>query len=92
MMRGTFGNIRLQSQLVPGSTGGITHYFPTGETMSIYDAAMNYQKNEQSCIILAGKDYGMGSSRDWAAKGTNFRRQSSLGRKFRTDSSAAIWS
>lgn len=70
MMRGTFGNIRLQNQLVPGSTGGITHYFPTGETMSIYDAAMNYQKNEQSCIILAGKDYGMGSSRDWAAKGT----------------------
>lgn len=70
MMRGTFGNIRLQNQLVPGSTGSVTHYFPTGETLSIFDAAMNYQKAGQSCIILAGKDYGMGSSRDWAAKGT----------------------
>ncbi len=70
MMRGTFGNIRLQNQLVPGSTGSVTHYFPTGETRSIFDASMAYQEAGSSCIILAGKDYGMGSSRDWAAKGT----------------------
>jgi aconitate hydratase len=70
MMRGTFGNIRLQNQLVPGSSGGITYHFPTEETQSIFDAATKYQKSGHSCIILAGKDYGMGSSRDWAAKGT----------------------
>lgn len=70
MMRGTFGNIRLQNQLVPGSTGSVTHYFPTGKTVSIFDASMQYQEAGESCIILAGKDYGMGSSRDWAAKGT----------------------
>lgn len=70
MMRGTFGNIRLQNQLVPEITGGMTKYLPTGEVMSIYDAAMNYQKAGIGSIILAGNDYGMGSSRDWAAKGT----------------------
>lgn len=70
MMRGTFGNIRLQNQLVPGSSGSVTRYFPTNETLSIYDAAMRYKSVEQDTIILAGKDYGMGSSRDWAAKGT----------------------
>ncbi|WP_414840726.1 aconitate hydratase AcnA [Enterococcus saccharolyticus] len=70
MMRGTFGNIRLQNQLVPGSTGSVTRYLPTGEEMSIYDAAMKYQENNIGGIVLAGKDYGMGSSRDWAAKGT----------------------
>jgi aconitate hydratase len=70
MMRGTFGNIRLQNQLVPGSSGGITYHFPTEETQSIFDAATKYQESGHSCIILAGKDYGMGSSRDWAAKGT----------------------
>lgn len=70
MMRGTFGNIRLQNQLVPGNTGSVTRYLPTGEEMSIYDAAMKYQENNIGGIVLAGKDYGMGSSRDWAAKGT----------------------
>lgn len=70
MMRGTFGNIRLQNQLVPGSTGSVTRYLPTNEEMSIYDAAMKYQENNLGGIVLAGKDYGMGSSRDWAAKGT----------------------
>lgn len=70
MMRGTFGNIRLQNQLVPGSSGGVTKHFPDGEEMSIFDAAMKYQQEGVSGIILAGKDYGMGSSRDWAAKGT----------------------
>lgn len=70
MMRGTFANIRLQNQLVPGSSGGITKYQPTGETMAIFDAAMKYQDDGTGTILLAGKDYGMGSSRDWAAKGT----------------------
>lgn len=70
MMRGTFANIRLQNQLIPGSSGGVTKYHPTGETLSIYDAAMKYQAAGDGAIILAGKDYGMGSSRDWAAKGT----------------------
>lgn len=70
MMRGTFGNIRLQNQLVPEISGGYTRYLPTGEEMFIYDAALRYQEANINCMILAGKDYGMGSSRDWAAKGT----------------------
>lgn len=71
MMRGTFGNIRIQNQLVPETTGGFTKMATTGEERSIYDAAMHYQSDQIGTIILAGKDYGMGSSRDWAAKGTN---------------------
>lgn len=70
MMRGTFANIRLQNQLVPNFAGGITKYHPTGEVTSIYEAAMKYQEENIGSIVLAGKDYGMGSSRDWAAKGT----------------------
>ncbi len=70
MTRGTFANIRLRNQLVPGSEGGVTVYHPTGKTMSIYDAAMKYRADRTPLIVLAGKDYGMGSSRDWAAKGT----------------------
>jgi aconitate hydratase len=70
MMRGTFGNIRLRNLLLPGSEGGVTAYFPTGETMSIYDAAMKYQATKTPLIVVAGKEYGTGSSRDWAAKGT----------------------
>ena len=70
MTRGTFANIRLRNQLVPGTEGGVTKFFPTGETMSIYDAAMLYAQKETPLVIIAGKDYGMGSSRDWAAKGT----------------------
>ncbi len=70
MTRGTFANIRLRNKLVPGSEGGVTSYLPTGETMSIYDAAMKYIQDGTPLVILAGKDYGMGSSRDWAAKGT----------------------
>ena len=70
MMRGTFANIRLRNLLVPGVEGGITRYFPTGEVISIYDAAMQYQKTETPLVIIAGKEYGTGSSRDWAAKGT----------------------
>jgi aconitate hydratase len=70
MTRGTFANIRLRNLLVPGSEGGVTKYHPTGEIMTIYDAAMRYQADHQPLVILAGRDYGMGSSRDWAAKGT----------------------
>ena len=70
MTRGTFANIRLRNQLIPGSEGGVTLYLPTGEQMSIYDAAMRYIDDGTPLVILAGKDYGMGSSRDWAAKGT----------------------
>jgi aconitate hydratase len=70
MTRGTFANIRLHNLLVPGSEGGVTKYLPTGEVMSVYDASMKYQADGTDLIVLAGKDYGMGSSRDWAAKGT----------------------
>jgi aconitate hydratase len=70
MTRGTFANIRLRNQLAPGTEGGVTKFFPTGETMSIYDAAMRYAEKDTPLVIIAGRDYGMGSSRDWAAKGT----------------------
>jgi aconitate hydratase len=71
MTRGTFANIRLRNLLAPGTEGGVTKYLPTGETMSIYDASMKYQADGVPLVVLAGKDYGMGSSRDWAAKGTS---------------------
>jgi aconitate hydratase len=71
MMRGTFANIRIRNQIAPGTEGGFTTYWPTGEVEYIYDAAMKYAKNNTGLVVLAGKDYGMGSSRDWAAKGTN---------------------
>src|ERR1700680_129372 len=70
MMRGTFANIRLRNQLAPGTEGGWTVYIPGGEKMTIYDAAMRYQKDGVPLIVLGGKEYGSGSSRDWAAKGT----------------------
>ena len=69
MTRGTFANIRLRNLLVPGSEGGITSYLPDDTVMSIYDAAVRYKQDGTPLIILAGSDYGMGSSRDWAAKG-----------------------
>ncbi len=69
MMRGTFANIRLQNLLVPGTEGSVTEYLPTGEKMSIFDAAMKYKADNTPVIIIAGKEYGTGSSRDWAAKG-----------------------
>ncbi|NYE04024.1 aconitate hydratase [Bacillus niacini] len=71
MMRGTFANIRIRNQIAPGTEGGVTTYWPTGEVTSIYDACMKYKENGTGLVVLAGKDYGMGSSRDWAAKGTN---------------------
>jgi aconitate hydratase len=70
MTRGTFGNIRLKNLLVPGVEGGFTRHFPDGEKMSIYDASMKYQSEGVPLIVIAGKEYGTGSSRDWAAKGT----------------------
>ena len=70
MMRGTFANIRLRNQLAPGTEGGWTLHLPDGEQMSIYDAAMRYKKENVPLVVFAGKEYGSGSSRDWAAKGT----------------------
>jgi aconitate hydratase len=70
MMRGTFANIRLRNQLAPGTEGGVTTHVPSGEQMSIFDAAMRYKQEGTPLVILAGKEYGTGSSRDWAAKGT----------------------
>ncbi|MBX3437841.1 MAG: aconitate hydratase AcnA, partial [Planctomycetaceae bacterium] len=70
MTRGTFANIRLKNLLAAGTEGGVTKYIPTGELMSIYDASMKYQQAGTPLIVLAGKEYGTGSSRDWAAKGT----------------------
>jgi len=70
MMRGTFANVRLRNLLVPGTEGGWTVYLPTGEKMPIYDAAMKYQEQGIPLLVVAGKEYGTGSSRDWAAKGT----------------------
>ncbi|MFZ0532559.1 MAG: aconitate hydratase AcnA [Anaerolineales bacterium] len=71
MTRGTFANIRLKNRMVPGVEGGITLHLPDGEQMSIYDAAMKYRRDSIPLVIIAGKDYGSGSSRDWAAKGTS---------------------
>ena len=70
MMRGTFANIRLRNQLAPGTEGGVTVHVPTGEQMSIFDASMRYQAAGTPLVVLAGKEYGTGSSRDWASKGT----------------------
>jgi len=70
MLRGTFGNIRLKNKLVPGIDGGWTVFLPDGQRMTIYEAAMQYQKEATPLLIIAGKNYGTGSSRDWAAKGT----------------------
>jgi aconitate hydratase len=70
MMRGTFANIRLRNRLAPGTEGGWTRHQPSGEQMTIYDASLKYREEGVPLVILAGKEYGSGSSRDWAAKGT----------------------
>ena len=70
MMRGTFANIRLRNELAPGTEGGVTRHLPDGEEMTIYDAAMRYADEDTPLVVLAGAEYGSGSSRDWAAKGT----------------------
>lgn len=71
MMRGTFANIRIRNQMAPGTEGGVTKYLPTDEVMPIYDAAMKYQEQGTPLVVFGGKEYGTGSSRDWAAKGSN---------------------
>jgi aconitate hydratase len=71
MMRGTFANIRIKNRMIPGTEGGLTRHIPTGETLPIYDAAMRYKAEGTPLVVIAGKEYGTGSSRDWAAKGTN---------------------
>jgi aconitate hydratase len=70
MMRGTFANIRIKNQMVPGVEGGVTRHYPDGTQMPIYDAAMKYEAEGVPLVIFAGREYGTGSSRDWAAKGT----------------------
>jgi aconitate hydratase len=70
MMRGTFANIRIRNEMVPGVEGGMTRHLPSGEEMPIYDAAMRYKKEGVPLVVFGGKEYGTGSSRDWAAKGT----------------------
>jgi len=71
MVRGTFANIRLQNLIVPGTTGGVTRHFPGGEQLSVFDAAQRYKVEGVPLVVIGGKEYGTGSSRDWAAKGTN---------------------
>ncbi|GGI75826.1 aconitate hydratase AcnA [Legionella impletisoli] len=71
MMRGTFANIRIRNEMTPDIEGGFTKHIPSGEIMSIFDAAMKYQEANHPLVVIAGKEYGTGSSRDWAAKGTN---------------------
>ncbi len=78
MMRGTFANIRLRNKLAPGTEGGVTIHQPSGEQMSIYDAAMKYKDENVPTIILSGKEYGSGSSRDWAAKGPSLQGVSAV--------------
>jgi aconitate hydratase A / 2-methylisocitrate dehydratase len=70
MMRGTFANIRIKNRMIPGTEGGFTRHIPSGETLPIYDAAMRYKAEGTPLVVVAGKEYGTGSSRDWAAKGT----------------------
>jgi aconitate hydratase len=70
MMRGTFANVRIKNMMMGGKEGGNTVHYPSGETMSIYDAAMRYKAEGVPLVVFAGKEYGTGSSRDWAAKGT----------------------
>jgi aconitate hydratase len=70
MMRGTFANIRIKNQMVPGVEGGVTIHYPSGEQLPIYDAAMRYRQEDVPLVVFAGREYGAGSSRDWAAKGT----------------------
>jgi len=70
MMRGTFGNIRIKNEMAPGTEGGVTTLFPDNKVMSVYEAAIEYKKRGNDLVVVAGKEYGTGSSRDWAAKGT----------------------
>jgi aconitate hydratase len=69
MVRGTFANVRLRNRLAPGTEGGVTRHLPDGQVMSIYDASVKYREEGVPLLVIAGKEYGSGSSRDWAAKG-----------------------
>ena len=81
MVRGTFANVRLKNQLAPGTEGGVTRHLPDGEAMSIFDASVQYKKEGVPLVILAGKEYGSGSSRDWAAKGPHAARRARRDRR-----------
>ena len=70
MVRGAFGNIRIRNEMAPGTEGGVTKLYPEEKVVSIYEAAMEYKKRGNDLVVIAGKEYGAGSSRDWAAKGT----------------------
>ena len=70
MMRGTFGNIKIRNEMAPGTEGGFTKLYPEGKVLSVYDAVEEYKKRGTDLIVIGGKEYGTGSSRDWAAKGT----------------------
>jgi aconitate hydratase len=70
MMRGTFANIRIRNEMVPGTEGGVSNHYPSGEVAPIYDVAMRYKREGVPLVVFGGKEYGTGSSRDWAAKGT----------------------
>ena len=72
MMRGTFGNIRIKNEMAPGIEGGFTKLYPEGKVMSVFDAVLEYKKRCTDLNVIAGKEYGTGSSRDWAAKVQNF--------------------
>ena len=70
MMRGTFANIRIRNEMAPGTEGGFTKIYPEGKVMPVYDAVVEYKKRGTDLVVIGGKEYGTGSSRDWAAKGT----------------------
>jgi hypothetical protein len=92
MMRGTFANIRIRNKITPDIEGGVTKHFPSGDTMSIYDAAMRYQSEGRPLVVFAGKEYGTGSSRDWAAKGTRCWASAPSSPKATSASTAPTWS
>ncbi len=89
MVRGTFANVRIRNRMVPEVEGGFTAHLPSGETLSIYDAAMRYQAEGVPPVVLAGKEYGSGSSRDWAAKGPYLQGDPGGGRGVASSASTA---
>lgn len=92
MMRGTFANIRIRNEMLAGEEGGNTLHVPSGEKLSIYDAAMRYQQAGTPLVVIAGQEYGTGSSRDWAAKGTNLLGSRPYWRKASNAFTAPTWS
>ena len=91
MTRGTFANIRIRNHFAPGTEGGVTRHLPDGEQMSIYDAAMKYKAEGVPLVVLAGTEYGTGSSRDWAAKGPYLLGVRAVIASASSASTAAIW-